>query len=580
MRARGGRALLGVLLIALVAGCESSAGHAVHGSQVDHSGHGDHSGHAAGGGGSPVADMPAPSAAGRDINPHPGSALREGGDLRVPVDALPSNFNPLHVDGAEPATQLIAEALLPSAFIDGADGLPVRNEDFFDRIEVESTSPQVVRYTIAQRATWTTNSRSMTWDDLRAQWLALNGSDPSYEAGGHVGYQDVVSVERGATDKEAVVTFRKPFADWPALFRPLVPLEITQSADAFNNAWTDAPTESSGPFEIDLIDVTAQTFVVRRNEDWWGTRPPLDRITFRVVPQAARVDELANGRLDVISIGTDVDLLNRTEGIAGVQIRQAHERRAGQLTFNGAKGALLSDQRLRAAVAQAVDPQAITDAVVGPIVPGAKAVGNHVLPPGHAAYKDNASALPHNPDAARAALDKLGWKPDGTVRAKDGKRLSLRLVTDATPTGRTVGRLVAKQLLAVGVEAKVEEAPTESLHDTHLTPGEFDLIAFERTKSPYPISHDRQAFQKDTANANFGRVVIPEVNALHDRAAGELDQAKRNTLVNQIDVLAWKHTHHLPLYPTPGAYAVRANLANFGAPGLGSHGFRTAGFLK
>ena len=566
MRARCGSALVGVLLIALVAGCESSG--------TGHAGHGSHSEHAAGGGGSPMADMPAPSAAGRDINPHPGSALREGGDLRVPVDALPSNFNPLHVDGAEPATQLIAEALLPSAFIDGADGLPVRNEDFFDRIDVESTSPQVVRYTIDQRATWTATSRPMTWDDLRSQWLALNGSDASYEVGSHVGYQDVASVERGATDKEAVVTFRKPFADWPALFRPLLPLEITQSADAFNNAWTDAPTESSGPFEIDLIDVTAQTFVVRRNEDWWGTRPPLDRITFRVVPQAVRVDELAGGGIDVLPIDGDVDLLNRTKGIPGVQIRQALERRAGQLTFNSAKGALLSDQRLRAAVAQAVDPQAITDAVVGPIAPGAKAVGNHVVPPGHAAYKDNASTLPHNPNAARATLDKLGWKPNGTVRTKNGKRLTLRLVVEATPTGRTVGRLVADQLLAVGVEAKVEEVPTERLHDTHLIPGEFDLIAFERTRSPYPISHDRQAL------TNFGRVVIPEMNALHDRAAAELDQAKRNTLVNRIDVLAWQHAHHLPLYPAPGAYAVRATLANFGAPGLSSHGFRTAGFLK
>ncbi|MFC7613269.1 hypothetical protein ACFQV2_06240 [Actinokineospora soli] len=49
-----------------------------------------------------MTDLPAPPAAGRDINPHPGSALREGGDLRVPVDALPSNFNPCTSTAASP----------------------------------------------------------------------------------------------------------------------------------------------------------------------------------------------------------------------------------------------------------------------------------------------------------------------------------------------------------------------------------------------------------------------------------------------------------------------------------------------
>ncbi|MFC7613267.1 ABC transporter substrate-binding protein [Actinokineospora soli] len=256
-----------------------------------------------------------------------------------------------------------------------------------------------------------------------------------------------------------------------------------------------------------------------------------------------------------------------------MEIRQAPERRAGQLTFTGT---LLSDHRLRAAVAQAVNPQAITDAVVAPIAPGAKPVGNHLVPPAHPAYKDNSSTLPHNPDAARATLTKLGWNPTGAVRSKNGKRLTLRLAVEATPTGRTIGRLLSEQLLAVGIETTLAEVPPERLHDPHRAPGDFDLIAFERTKSPYPLSHDRPPSQKDDS----GRVDIPEATALYNRATGELDQAKRHTLLNQIDVLTWQHAHHLPLYPVPGAYAVRATLANFGAPGLSSHSFSTAGFLN
>jgi peptide/nickel transport system substrate-binding protein len=55
---------------------------------------------------------------------------------------------------------------------------------------------------------------------------------------------------------------------------------------------------------------------------------------------------------------------------------------------------------------------------------------------------------------------------------------------------------------------------------------------------------------------------------------------KRRKIANEIDVLAWKHAHHLPLYPASGAYAVREDLANYGARGLGAYGFERAGFLK
>ncbi|WP_406278220.1 ABC transporter family substrate-binding protein [Nocardia sp. NBC_00881] len=519
---------------------------------------------------------------GPDINQQGPDALREGGDLRVPIDSLPPNFNPKHVNGARVVTYQLADAILPSAFLDSADGLPAVNESYFASIEVESTAPQVVRYVIAEDAVWS-NGRPLTWQDLRGHWAALNGADTRFEVNNHVGYQDVASVERGASDKEAVLTFAKPFAEWQGLFRPLVPVEVTETPEAFNKSWINGPTVTSGAFEVAEIDTTAKVVTLRRNESWWGARPRLDRVIFRVLAPAARADELANGGIDLYPIGGDIDLFTRARTIPGVEIRQATERRAGQLTFNGGEGALLSDERLRIAIAQAIDAQAVTDVVVGPIVPGAKAVGNHILPPGYAGYEDNSGALRHHPDAARAALEAQGWVLDGNVRVKDGRPLKLRFVVQATPTGRTVAGVVTEQLAAVGVRAQVEAVPVERFQDTYLQPGNFDIIAFEWTKSPYPISHDRPVFQiPDGAKAgnNFGRVVVPGIQELYDRAIAEFDPEKRDALANEIDVLAWQRAHHVPLYPESGAYAVRAELANYGARGLGAYGFASAGFMK
>ncbi|MFT4294167.1 MAG: ABC transporter family substrate-binding protein [Micropruina sp.] len=518
-----------------------------------------------------------------DRNPQPREALREGGDLRIPIDALPGNFNPLQIDGARSVTYQFADAILPTAFKDQPDGGSTPHPAYFTAIEVISDSPQVVRYRINPKATWS-NGRTLDWRDLRDQWRALNGTDARYQVSNTVGYANVAKVERGADDQEALLTYRSPFADWKALFRPLAPHELTSTPEHFNTAWKDGPLITSGPFEVERVDLTAKTFTVKRSARWWQQQPKLDRVVFRTLDSAARADELANGGLDWTPVNADVDLFKRTSAMTGVQIRAASERLAGQLTFNGADGALLSDPALRRAISQAINPQQVTDVVVGPITPGARAVGHHVVPPSHADYRDNSAELPYDPAAAGKTLDEQGWTRTGTdLRRKGGTELTLRMVAQQTPAGETTASLIAEQLKQVGVGTRVQIVPIDRFASDYLRAGQFDLITFEWTKSPYPVSHDRSVFQTpkgDVIGNNFGRVAVPQIEKLYDRAVAELDPAKASDLVQQIDREAWRSAHHLPLYPGTGAYAVHTDLANFGARGLGAWDFAEAGFVK
>lgn len=534
--------------------------------------------------GSGTGSAPTPTGASlTDLNPHPRSELRDGGDLRLPIDALPPNFNPLQVDGAKTVTYQIADAILPTAFKDMPDGGSEPHEAFFTDIEVISSSPQTVRYRIEPAATWS-NGRRLDWRDLRDQWRAMNGADDRYEVSNHVGYSDLAKVQRGANDQEAVITYAKPFADWKALFRPLVPSELSADPAEFNRAWRDGPKITAGPFEVERLDLTGKTLTLKRWAGWWREPAPLDRVIFRVLDAAARADELANGSIDLAPVGADANLFQRVSAMPGVEIRAAGERLAGQLTFNGSPGALLSDPGLRRAISQAVDPQQITDVVVGPITPGVRAVGNHILPPSHAGYRDNRSLLPFDPAAAGRSLDEAGWVRTGSgVRTKDGKELVLRLVAQQTPAGQTTATLIADQLKQQGVGTKVEIVPPDRFGSDYLMTARFDLIVFEWTKSPYPISHDRPVFQAprgDSFGNNFGRVAVPEVEELYDQALAELDSDRVNALAQRIDEEAWRSAHHLPLYPGTGAYAVRSDVANFGARGLGAFGFGEAGFVR
>jgi len=524
----------------------------------------------------------APSGA-QQINAHEVSALQDGGELRIPVDALPTNYNPLQINGARVVTWQLAEAILPSAFRDGPDGRHQLATDFFTSAELTSTSPQVVTYDINEGATWS-NGRALDWEDLAAQVAALSGDDAEFEGYSNVGYSDIATVERGESDAQAVVTFDTPFAEWQGLFNLIAPKEITTDPVAFNTAWVDEPTITSGPFTVDGIDDTAKTVVITRNTEWWGEKPPLEQIVFRALDSSARADALANNEIDIYPIGGDVDLFTRAQAVSGVEIRQAPERKAGQITFNGADGALLADDDLRRAVSQAIDPAVVTTVLLDRIVPGAEPVGNHILPPTDAGYVDNSATLPADAEAAASALDELGWTNDGgDVRRKDGTPLELRLLAQNTPVGNTVSGVIRDQLTAVGIGVQVESVSPDQFYDGHLIPGDFDLAAFEWTKSASPFAHDRPVFQKpegEDAGSNFGRVYVPEIDTLYDRGLAELDADRRNEIANEIDVLAWQHAHHLPLYADSGAYAVRSTLANYGARGLGAYGFEKAGWLK
>ncbi|HEY3603795.1 MAG TPA: ABC transporter family substrate-binding protein, partial [Sporichthyaceae bacterium] len=92
---------------------------------------------------------------GTDINPLPRDQVRDGGDLRLPLLAMPNNYNYNQVDGRHVDVLALAGAVLPGLFRATADGGLAGNPDYLAAAEVTSTAPQVVTYTLNPRATWT-----------------------------------------------------------------------------------------------------------------------------------------------------------------------------------------------------------------------------------------------------------------------------------------------------------------------------------------------------------------------------------------------------------------------------------------
>jgi len=529
--------------------------------------------------------LTAPDRGNQAINPRDPATLRDGGDLRIPLDNLPTNYNYNTIDGHEGQTREVLWALMPGVFKDAPDGGVTLDTNYVTSAELVSPSPQVVHYHINDRAVWS-SGRPITWEDFAAQVTANSGANPAYLMSDKSGYQDIAKVERGATDKDVLVTFSKTFAEWQGLFYGLYPKETNATPEAYNTGWVQAPQLTAGPFKVGTIDQTAKTITLVRNERWWGDKPRLDRVIFTVTDRNALADRLANNEIDLYEIGSSVDLFRRAQTIPGVQIRQATPKQYGHITFNGAPGVILSDLKLRQAIAKGIDRNGIARRLIGSIVPTVVPMGNHIYPIGSKDYRDNSAVLPYDQAAANRELDALGWvRPSpGAVRTKNGQPLRLKFVVPAgNPISDAVSKTTLDQLGQIGVQIEIDAVPVGQFFSGFVNVGNFDLTSFQWVQTSVPFANSVGNYQEpkgtDIGN-NFGRVYDPRIGPLFAQGLAELDDAKRADIGNQVDRLIWEEVHNLPIYPQTGAFAVRANVANFGAKGLGDWDYLRAGFTQ
>ncbi|MFF7730951.1 ABC transporter substrate-binding protein [Streptomyces sp. NPDC008001] len=415
----------------------------------------------------------------QDIGAAPRTKVTDGGTLTWAVDTLPSTLNTFQTD-ADAATQRVAGAVLPALFTTDGRGRPQRNADYLRSAEVVQREPhQVVVYKLNPKAVWS-NGKALSAADFEAQWKALRGKDSAYWPAHNAGYDRIDRVERGADEHEVKVTFARSSADWPALFTPLYPKAVMGSADGFNDGARNELKLSAGPFRVASRDTEQGTLTLARDPKWWGDRAKLDRLVLRALPRAERAGALAAGKLDVADVGAAdagrikaankaVDKAAKQDkgdkppaaaapapALRGIVVRKSLEPAYTQLALNGASGPL-ADERVRRAVARAIDRRAIAKSVLGPLGLPTEPLGSHLFLAGQDGYEDNSDAIGGpDPKAAQALLAEAGWEQgqgggsrktaagagdaDGRTGVR-GRALGLRPGPEAgpDPSGETAG---------------------------------------------------------------------------------------------------------------------------------------------
>lgn len=524
-----------------------------------------------------------PVAEQNQMNPQPRDKVQQGGKMTWAVDSTIVNFNYNELDGTTGVGKWVLSAMLPGPFLSDARATQHYDPDYLTgEPELTPGPPQVVRYKLNPRGVWL-DGTPITAADFIAEWKALDGKNPAFHIAASNGYEHIKSVVQGANQFEVIVTFGTPYADWKGLFSPLYPASTNTHPEIFNTGWKNTMLTSGGPFRLASYDATAKTYTLVPNEKWWGNKPKLDQIIFRVIDDDAQPSAMANGEIDLMDVGPSADEYNRVKSIPGVDIRVAGGPNFRHITFNG-DSPMLKDVHVRQAIAMAIDRAAIAKAELGQLPVKPVALGNHIFMENQAGYQDNSGVVAYNPEKAKQMLDAAGWTVQGNKRVKNGQALAINLVIPGgVAVSRSESELIQNMLAQVNVGVSINTVPTDNFFDKYITPGQFDMTVFSWLGTPFPVSASESIYRKpigDKVQQNFARIGSDELDHVFDEAVQELDPQKAIALANQADVLIWQEVHSVTTYQRPDIWAAKTGLANIGAYGFADLAYEDIGWVQ
>ncbi|MGP1395680.1 MAG: ABC transporter substrate-binding protein [Inquilinaceae bacterium] len=306
----------------------------------------------------------------------------------------------------------------------------------------------------------------------------------------------------------------------------------------------------TGPFRLIGREPGART-VLEPFADWWDEPAHnLTRVEFQpIAADATRVAALISGEVDLVD-PLPLQDVPRIESAAGLTVRQFPELRViflgmdqarDELLYGGVSGANpLKDPRVRLAMAQAID----VDAIVDRVLRGAARPAGLMIGPGVTGYDPQSDLRPpFDPDASKLLLAAAGYP--------DGFPLTLDCPNDRYVNDEAVCQALTGMLARIGIDVTLDSQSKSTYfgkilgQDTSFyllgwTPGNLDAVDVLK-----PVLHSRGG---GAGFFNIGGYADSRVDALTQQVETETDGAARNAMIQEAFALHRDATGHIPLY--------------------------------
>jgi peptide/nickel transport system substrate-binding protein len=555
-----------------------------------------------------LATTPAFSSELTSINAQPVSKLKTGGTLLLPIAHEPTQFNPWHLDGNDPDINRMMSASLPVLLNSDDQGKLIANKNYISSFTQTRSSPQTLRIVLNPKAVWS-DGKKIALADFVGMLRALGGKNPNYEILSSEGYSNIKSILAGKNANEVIITMSKPYSDWQELFTPLLPASLTQDPATFNGTWRAKPLVSAGPFLFDAIDREQGSISWVRNPKWWGAKPLLDNVTYRILPTESQLAALTNDEINYLDVTDNATVIRQVRNNPKFTINAvASSEKWEQIAINP-KNAILSDLAIRQALVLALNREALTQVNTGLFVSAPLPKNNRIFAVGQACYKDTAGNWSRqNIAKADQLLDQAGWTPATNNQEKDAsgknkvmgmryysgparpgilpnQQLTLRFLYPSGNQVRENTALLTQAMLRakpIGIDLQLIEVPADDYFVKYVNPTSlgFDLASFSWSSSILPVTGAMNLYAK-ASTQNFAKDSIPtKLDVLIKKARAELNPTTRCALANQVDAELWENAFNIPLYSWPAASVTLKSLANFGSFGLATIDWTKVGFTK
>ena len=306
----------------------------------------------------------------------------------------------------------------------------------------------------------------------------------------------------------------------------------------------------TGPWVLKQ-SVTDEYAIFERNENYWGEKPAIKKITFNVIPDPTT-------RAVAFETG-DIDLLYGNEGLlpldtfARFSQNPAYHTQLSQpietvmLALNTAK-APTNELAVREALNYAVNKKSLIDNALY----GTQQVADTLFAPSVPYANLGLKPRQYDPQKAKALLEKAGWTlPAGKdIREKNGQPLRIELSfigTDAL--SKSMAEIIQADMRQVGVEVALVGEEESSIY-ARQRDGRFGMI-FNRTwGAPYD-PHAFMSAMRVPSHADFQAQQGLADKPIIDKEIGEVletrDETQRQALYRDILTRLHDEAVYLPI---------------------------------
>ena len=280
--------------------------------------------------------------------------------------------------------------------------------------------------------------------------------------------------------------------------------------------------------------------IIERNPDYWAAPAKLERVQFKVIPDATtRALELRKQSADVAINSLVADAVVTLERDRDLTVMQSPGTIYAYVALN-LRDPILKDVRVRRAIAYAIN----VEPMIHYLLRDEARPAHSVLPPQHWAYDGDVERYPHDPQRARELLDDAGYRP------VKGVRFHVTMKTSTEESTRLLAAVLQQQLRQVGIALDIRtfefatffadvSKGAYQMHSLRWVGGNLDPDIFEHI-------FDSGSFAPRRANRTF--YSNPRVDDLIREGRSTLDEHKRKAIYGEIQQILARDLPYINLW--------------------------------